>query len=125
MDINALCDELQRQKGIETAAKESRVKIEAALAGLIATKEEGTDTLETDAYKVTVTNKLTRDLDYPAYQSIEEGLPVGLRCVVMKPALDIKKLRALELADPSLPALFISTKPAKASVKIEPITGEA
>jgi len=123
-DINRLCQELQEQRDIESAAKEKRTKLEETVAALIATKPEGTEKLETCFFKITVTSKLTRELDYPAYKQIEEGLPVGLRCVTLKPSLDLKALRALELADPSLPAFFITTKPAKATVKIEPI-GEA
>ncbi len=117
--LQALCADLIYLKSEETRFSEMRKIYEEKIAALIVTKDEGTDKAEAGIYKVTVTSKLTRTLDYEAYLAIESGLPEGVRCVDLKPALNLKKLRELEMVDPALPPHFISTKPAKASVKID------
>jgi len=117
--LESYCTAMVHWKQEEDAAKKKRTEYEELISSALATKDEGTDKAEIGAYKVTVTSKLTRTLDYPAYLAICDGLPEGVRCVELKPSIDLKKLRALEMIDPSLPAHFISTKPAKAAVKIE------
>jgi len=121
--IERLAGTILRLKEDENSIAKGRVAAEEELAALIATKDEGTDTAKTGMFKVSVTSKLNRTLDYEAYQAIESGLPEGVRCVDLKPSLNLKKLRALEMVDPALPATFITTKPAKPSVKIEVIDG--
>jgi len=107
---------LKAQKtGIESQIRE----IESELSKKINTKLEGTSHEIVDKYKVTVTNSLNRKLDEKAYKLIEESLPEQLRPVKYKPSIDLKVLRALELIDSSITSQFISTKPAKASVKVE------
>jgi len=103
----------------ERKAREERIDAEMMIAKELQTKDEGTDKAVAGCFAITVTSKLTRTLDYEAYREIEDSLPEGVRCVDMKPAINLKKLRALEMVDPKLPSLFITTKPAKASVKIE------
>lgn len=114
-----MCADLASCKEKENEFKQKRISIEESIAELLVTKSEGTDKATAGEYVITVTSKLTRTLDYEAYLAIEQGLPEGVRCVVLKPELDLKKLRALEMVDPSLPPHFITTKPAKASVKVE------
>ena len=106
-------------KDREDAARAQRQELEARLAGMIATKDEGADKAEAGRYRITVTSKLNRALDYEAYRALEAEIPEGLRCVRMKPEIDLAKLRAMDLARPGFSARFVTTKPAKASVKIE------
>jgi len=117
--LEGLCADLLSIKEREDHYKQRRIEVESNIAAMLATKDEGTDKTEAGRYLVTVTSKLTRTLDYEAYLAIESGLPEGVRCVRLKPELDLKKLRALEMVDPNLPAHFVSTKPAKAAVKVE------
>jgi len=119
VQLEALCTDLIHLKAEENKFAELRKEREEQIASLVATTDEGTDKVEAGIFKITVTSKLTRTLDYEAYKAIEEGLPVGVRCVDLKPAINLKKLRALEMVDPDLPAHFISVKPAKAAVKVE------
>lgn len=119
--INELARIVMEEKEREDYHKQLRMMATDELAAMIATKVEGTDKAATDMFTVTVTSKLTRTLDYPAYLAVEQKLPVGLRCVVMKPEIDLKKLRALELANQEIPAGFVTTKPARSSIKIEKI----
>ena len=116
--------EIMASKVVDLKAQEERIKqertyLENKLAEIIATKYEGTDTKNVGQYKITVATKLTRTLDYPAYLAIINDIPEGVRCVRMKPELDLKKLRAMEMVRPGFSAQFITSKPAKPSVKVE------
>lgn len=118
-NLQVLCERLASAKHEEERAKAVRVEAENEIAALVATKDEGTDKARVGMFQVTVTSKLNRKLDFEAYRAIEDGIPEGVRCVDMKPSLNLKKLRALEMVDPMLPAQFITTAPAKPSVKLE------
>lgn len=106
-------------KAKEAEAKQAREQVEAELVALISTKVEGTDSLKVGNMKVTVTNKLTRKLDYDTYKTIEDSIPEGVRCVDMVPKLNITNLRAMDKLQPGFSAQFITSKPAKAGFKVE------
>lgn len=119
--IDKYADKILELKERESELADMRKELESELAAAIAMQDEGTDTEKTSRYKITVTSKLTRTLDYPAYLAIENDIPEGVRCVRMKPELDLKKLRAMEMVRPGFSAQFVTTKPAKPSVKVEVI----
>ena len=120
MNIEMVADKIVELKRREAIAKEERAMLEEQLAKEISDRVEGTASLVAGSYKVTVTSKLTRTLDYPAYQAIEADIPEGVRCVVrFKPELDLKKLRAMDAVRPGFSAAFITTKPARPTVKVE------
>ena len=115
-----LCMKYMDAKAAEAAAKEERLVAEAKLlAAINPSKLEGTETKATDGFKVSITTKLNRSLDYPAYKSLE--LPDNLAFVDMKPSLNIKNLRMIERIDPALVAKCVTVKPAKPTIKIEPV----
>ena len=119
MNIEMVAEKIMELKRREAIAKEERAMLEDQLAKEITDRVEGTDSMVAGSYKVTVTSKLTRTLDYPAYQAIEADIPEGVRCVRFKPELDLKKLRAMDAVRPGFSAAFITTKPARPAVKIE------
>ena len=106
-----------KKREAELAAE--RKEREDELAKLIATKEEGSETQKTKRFKITVTSKLKRTLDYHAYQAVEERIPDNFRCVKLKPDLDLKALRLMDAANPGFSAHFITTEPTRATVKVE------
>lgn len=115
-----LCRAYILAKAREKAAKEERLKVEADLISVInPTKAEGTETMAAEGFKVSVTSKLSRKLDLKAYQALE--LPDNMTFVDFKPSINLKNLRMLERIDPALVAQCITTKPAKPSIKIEPV----
>jgi len=117
-ELNDLCIHLNNLLIEEKRIKGLRIEKELQIAVLVANTPEGTTNAEIDSFKVKVTTKLTRSLtSLEDYQAIEEQLPV--KCVTMKPALDLKKVKMLEELDPSWTVDFITTKPAKAAVKLE------
>ena len=119
MNIEETARRIAELKEREDAAKNERTMLENDLAEAIATKDEGTESRTAGQYKITVTSKLNRTLDYPAYQAIEADIPEGVRCVKLEPKLDLKKLRAMDAVRPGFSAAFITTKPARPSVKVE------
>jgi len=108
--------QLALAQDVEHQARERRLAVEAEILALMPVKHEGTVTDK--EVGLSVTYKVTRKLDYEAYQAIAEGLPEGLQCVDMKPTLNLKSFRALELVDPSLAASFVTESPAKPSISI-------
>jgi len=106
-------------KSIEDAAREGRIAAEEAIIKEMGTlKLEGTTTKEVENYKVAVTTKLTRTLDYDKYVSL--ALPKALQFVDFKPTINLAAYKVASLADPTI-ALCVTSKPAKTSVKVEVI----
>jgi len=108
--------ELQEAKEVEAEAKSNRVAIEEKIATMM--REPGVFEGTCKNKYLSVTYKLSRKLDYQVYQTIEQDLPDGLKCVDLKPSLNLKKFRHLEATDPQLAAQFITAKPAKPTIKI-------
>lgn len=116
--MKKLCQALILAKSREQAAKEERLRAESALIEAFnPTKEEGTETRATDGFKISVTSKLSRKLDYGAYQELQ--LPENMSFVDLKPSVNLKNLRMIERLDPALIAKCVTTKPAKPTVKVE------
>lgn len=118
--MKELCQKYLDVKAREAAVKAERLSIESdILSAIKPEKMEGTETRATDGFKVSVTSKLSRTLDYDAYQALE--LPENMAFVDLKPSINLKNLRMIERIDPALAAQCITTKPAKPSIKIEEV----
>ena len=118
--MKELCMKFMEAKAKEAAAKEERLAIESELLEAIKpAKLEGTETRATDGFKVSVTSKLNRTLDYDKYQTL--GIPDNMSFVDLKPAINLKHLRMIERLDPTLVAQCVTVKPAKPSIKIEEV----
>ena len=115
-----ICQKYILAKSREAAAKAERLAAEADLLSAIKpSKIEGTETRATEGFKVSVTTKLTRSLDYDRYLSLD--LPENLGFVDLAPTINLKNLRMIERLDPALVAQCITTKPAKPSIKVEEV----
>lgn len=110
-------------KADEDAAKARRYEIEAAIVAAIPGGDESTASAKFDAVKVTVSRKLTRSVDSAALQAAWAQLPSQAQAIFKWAAdIDIRKMRAAQEMAPeiySAAAAFITTKPAKAAVKVE------
>ena len=119
--MKALCKQLIEAKTAEAAAKTHRLQIEQAiLDSLTDLPLEGTKSHKQGGYKLTVTTKCKRKLDYKAYTNLD--LPNNLSFVDLKPSLNLKKMRAIEMVDPDLVAKCVTVFPAKASIKVSEVT---
>jgi len=107
-------------KAAEIVAKNLRLTAEKELlASLVCEKLEGVETFVTPKFKIKVTNKLTKKLDYDKYLAL--GLDDNTQFVDLKPSINIKRLLAMELFSPETVAACITTKPAKPSIKLEAV----
>lgn len=68
-----------------------------------------------------VTTKLTRKLNYTAYEVMikREEIKESLQFVTLQPKIELKKLRALELVNPAFVECCVTIKPAKSVIKIK------
>jgi len=118
--MKELCQKFLEAKAKESAAKAERITIEADLISAVnPAKLEGTETRATDGFKIKITNKLNRSLDYDRYLSLD--LPHQMQFVDHKPTINLKTLRVVEKVDPALVAQCVTVKPAKPSIKIEEV----
>jgi hypothetical protein len=117
--------EILEFKKIEDDARASRLAAEALLVSMVEAKTEGTLHEEDGRIKATITFKVTRTVDAEKLNAEWNGLPPIVHdAFVWKPDLVLKHMRAIEAANPDAYAVlakYISTKPAKPSVKIEEV----
>jgi hypothetical protein len=124
-NLEYMMAEIFRLKAAEAEAKNRRYELEAELVKAIGHKDEGTVKAEQGAYQATITYKLDRKVDGEAVRDAWDSLPDEVQdAFTWKPDLSIRQYRALETANPksfSILAKFITTKPAKPTIKIEEI----
>ena len=121
-DLEALAIDWLRAKKEESDATKRRVAIEAQMLAHIATKAEGAVTVEAGMFKVTAETKLTRSIDWEAYDKVREQIPERLRPVKFKRELDATGCKYLENNEPQIYALLapcITTKPAKVGITVK------
>ena len=120
--LDMLCQAWTDAKHAEGDAKNARLQIEAAICALVDVPTEGTNTTTTELFKCKAVGKLTRKLDPAIWAEIEKDIPEALRPVQVKLNLDIKKLKAIETANPEVWAKIakaITSKDAKPTISIE------
>ena len=119
--MEKLCEQLLKAKADEISAKNKRIEIEDKIAALFdQSKLEGTETKKTPRFKVSVTSKLTRKLDYEKYRALQ--LPENLGFVNLKPEINLKNLRMMEKIDPAIVIQCVTVTPAKKTIKVEEVT---
>jgi len=121
-ELDKLAQDWREQKEIETMARDARVAIELKIVDLIDVPVEGSSVTKTAFFKCNATGKLTRKLDVGVWDAVKQDIPEPLWPVRTKTELDLKKLKALEQANPEMfktVARAISSKTAKTSIKVE------
>ena len=89
--------ELEQAKLAELDAKQVRIAIEEKIINMVGfTKTEGSTTIKGDIYQVTVTNKLTRDVNFDFLESQYATYPELADMVRMKPSLNLPACRTLD-----------------------------
>ena len=127
--LDELAYDFEVAKSALAACKQQLEDAEAALLEAVPTPLEGSETSETQFYKITTTGKLTRSLDVEKLDGVRAHVPPQIyeRVIRMKPDLSLRDLRYLETNEPAYYAAFtdaITTKPAKTAIKVERITEE-
>lgn len=124
--LDLAAQQYREAKAAEAAARDRRIAAEEAIIGILGVKEEGTTSEKTDYFTVKTVGKLNRTLDTAAWEAVRGDVPDGLAPIEYKPALDLKRLRALETANPKVYAIVaaaIVTKPAKPAVSVDLLEG--
>lgn len=125
--VAALAADWQTYKKIEDEARTKRAEVEALICEELRDGgDEGSTTAKLDnGIKVTVTRKMNRSVDTGALQAAWTTLPAFAQAAfTWKADISLTLLRTLQNDHPGLyadAARFITTKPAKASVKVEVI----
>ena len=114
--LKDLCEDLIAAKEYAAEAREEVLRIENEILDLTPEKLEGSQTLPVPGFKLTITSKLTRTLDYDAYMAIATP---EKSFVDLKPSINLKNLRSVEMVDPAMVAKCVTTKPAKTAIKVE------
>jgi hypothetical protein len=106
-------------KNQEVAANKRRLEIEEEILSLVTSKTEGSESYQVGPYKVTLTGRLNRKVDWDMVEKL--GVPSALNPVKHKPELDLKGLRYLESNEPEIYKTFckaMTIEPAKTSVTV-------
>lgn len=109
-------------KADEAAANKRRLDIEAQILALTGQKAEGAETHDAEGYKVTVTGKLNRKLDFARWEEIKTRIPANLHPIKLKPELDERGVKWLEANEPTLYAILaqaLTITPAKTAISIK------
>ena len=120
--LDELCAELMETKQRESRVKAYRIELEEKIAEEMNIPEEGSTQKITKYYKCSGSGKLTRKIDPEKWNEISDEIPENLAPVRLKLEIDMKKLRAIEQANPELflkISRAITSKPAKPGVKVE------
>lgn len=120
METKELAEALLRAKATERKANADRIAAEEALIAALGKRDEGAQTHNIDGYKITITGKVSRKMDWKAWIEVEESIPAHLRPVKMKPELDEKGVKYLRDNEPEIYKLLpLTVTPAKTAVDIE------
>lgn len=122
-DLNLAVAEWRRLKNMEEQAKTERQKIEDYIRSQAGIKEDAECTahLSTDRYKLTLTAKLTRNVDVGAVLELRQngGFERAINAAFdFKPTLRMSGYRALADADKAAIDKCITAKPARMKLEI-------
>jgi hypothetical protein len=120
--LEQLSAEWLAAKRDEAAANKRRVAIEDQIVAIVGKKDEGSQTSEADGYKITTTGKISRKMDWAAWETVKAKISPNLWPVKMKPELDEKGVKYLQANEPEIYALLpIEVKPAKTAIEVKAV----
>lgn len=118
--LEQLCASWMTAKAAETQAASERVAIEDQIIAITGKRDEGAQTVTAANYKITITGKLSRKMDWQAWENVKAQIPEELRPVKLKPELDEKGVKWLAQHQPDYYRLLpIEVKPAKTAISIK------
>ena len=120
MSIKELSQKWLDAKEAEREANAYRVWLEKEIVAALGKRDEGAQTHNVEGYKVTITGKVSRKMDWKAWETVQAHIPVALHPVKLKPELDEKGVKYLQANEPEIYKLLpITVTPAKTGVEIE------
>ncbi len=124
--IEQLCADWLAAKKAEQKANAERVAIEDQIVSITGKRDEGAKTVEVNGFKITVTGRISRKMDWKAWDKVKTQIPADMHPVKLKPELDEKGVKWLADNQPDIYKLLpIEVKPAKTAVEVKPVEVEA
>lgn len=120
-DAAAVANELMMAKRDEARANKARVALEEELISILGQREEGSKTHSVADFKVTITSKMNRKMDWKLWETIADKIPADLRPVKLVPTLDETGVKYLQNNEPSIYRIIakaMTVTAAKTSVTI-------
>jgi hypothetical protein len=121
-NVETLCADWLDAKSAEGRARELRIKIEGEIAQAFDVPMEGTKTHQTENYKVTMGQPITRKIDPAEWDFVKEHVPSNMHPVKVKIEADPAGCKYLVNNAPEMwnkiASAFTAT-PGKVSVKVE------
>ena len=109
-------------KKAEAVANKKRVGIEEQIVLLTGKRDEGSQTVDASGYKITVTGKVTRKMDWDKWKTVKAQIHPNLWPVKSKPELDEKGVKYLQANEPEIYALLpIEVKTAKTAIEVKAV----
>lgn len=122
LTLGQLSAEWLTAKAEEARAAKRRLVIEEQIIALTGKRDEGSKTVDATGYKITVTGKVTRKLDWDKWEQIKTQIAPALWPVKMKPELDEKGVKWLQQNEVEIYALLpIEVKPAKTAIEVKAV----
>lgn len=119
MNIEVLSAEWIAARASEDAANKARLAIEEQIIEALGQKEEGAQTHKVGGFKIEIVGKISRKLDFTAWEGVKDQFPPELRPIKLREELDEKGVKYLQQNEPELYALLpLEIKPAKTAVKV-------
>lgn len=117
-----IAEDLFNAKLEESFAEAKLIALEQELIALVGAKEEGAQTHEIGDFKVTITGRINRKIDWSIFdKDIASKIPESLHPVKVKRELDETGVKYLANNEPQLYKILakaLTVKPAKTSVTI-------
>ena len=117
-----IAEDLFNAKLDEAKATAKRIALEEELIELVGAKKEGAQTHTIGDFKITITGRINRKIDWDLFDSgIASKIPETLHPVKVKRELDDTGVRYIENNEPQLYKILakaLTVKPAKTSVTI-------
>ena len=120
--LEELSAEWLKAKKAEAAAYKKRVAIEDQIVALTGKRDEGSQTVDATGFKITITGKVSRKMDWDKWEDVKAQIAPNLHPVKYKPELDEKGVKYLQANEPEIYALLpIEVKPAKTAIEVKAV----
>jgi len=123
-NVEQLCADWLAAKRAEREAQVRRYAIEEQIAQALDVPGEGSKTHRLDAFKVTLTQPVTRKIHLAAWDKVRDLCPADMQPIKVKVEADPVGCKWLAKNDPNVWAQIASafeTKPGKIGIKVEEV----
>lgn len=114
-----IAEDLFKAKQAEREAEERRIQLEEELVAVLGKRDEGSKTHTVGQYKVVITGRVNRKIDWEAFDQLSHKIPENLWPV--KRALDVTGVKYLANNEPQLYKVLanaLTVEEAKTTVSI-------